>query len=90
MKKTVDEIVSHVLNKTKCIDNSLLWADNLHGSFDQAVNWLDLWTERHHPQPGEIRVRSQHSRVCGIRDHQRQCQAMQEIPRCNPPLPDTQ
>jgi hypothetical protein len=37
-----DEIVSHVPNKTKCIDDSLLWADNLHGSFDQAVNWLDL------------------------------------------------
>ena len=25
-----DEIVSHVPNKTKCIDDSLLWADNLH------------------------------------------------------------
>ena len=37
-----DEIVSHVPNKTKCVDNTLLWSDNLSDSFTQAVNWLDL------------------------------------------------
>lgn len=37
-----DEIVSHVPNKTKCIDDTLLWADNLDQSFFQAVDWLDL------------------------------------------------
>ncbi|KAK3752546.1 hypothetical protein QZH41_003484, partial [Actinostola sp. cb2023] len=37
-----DEIVSHVPNKTKCVDDTLLWADNLSESFTQAIDWLDL------------------------------------------------
>ena len=37
-----DEIVSHICNKTKCIDDTLLWADDLQKSFFQAVDWLDL------------------------------------------------
>ena len=37
-----DEIVSHIPNKTKCIDDTLLWADNLTESFFQAVEWLDI------------------------------------------------
>ena len=34
--------VSHIPNKTKVIDDTLLWADDLAGSFHQAVNWLDI------------------------------------------------
>ena len=41
-----DEIVAHVPNKTKRIDDTLLWADNLSESFRQAVDWLDIC--RHH------------------------------------------
>ena len=37
-----DEIVSHIPNKTKCIDDALLWADDLSASFFQAVEWLDI------------------------------------------------
>ena len=37
-----DEIVSHIPDKTKCIDDTLLWADNLTESFFQAVDWLDI------------------------------------------------
>jgi len=37
-----DELVSHIPNKTKSIDDTLLWADNLTESFFQAVTWLDL------------------------------------------------
>ena len=37
-----DEIVSHVPNKTKCVDDTLLWSDNLSDSFKQLVDWLDL------------------------------------------------
>ena len=33
-----DELVSHIPNKTKCIDDTLLWADNLTESFSQAVD----------------------------------------------------
>ena len=37
-----DELVSHIPNKTKCIDDTLLWSGNLTESFFQAVAWLDL------------------------------------------------
>jgi len=36
------DIVSHIHEKTKCINDTLLWADDLHKSFFQAVDWLDL------------------------------------------------
>jgi hypothetical protein len=37
-----DELVAHVPNKTKCVDDTLLWATDLRKSFFQAVDWLDL------------------------------------------------
>ena len=37
-----DEIVLHIPNKSKVIDDTLLWADNLTDRFHQAVNWLDI------------------------------------------------
>ena len=37
-----DEIISHIPDKTKCIDDTLLWADDITSSFHQAVNWLDI------------------------------------------------
>lgn len=37
-----DEIVADIPNKTKCIDDTLLWANNLQDSFFQACNWLDI------------------------------------------------
>ena len=36
-----DEIVADIPNKTKCIDDTLLWADSIEESFHQAVQWLD-------------------------------------------------
>ena len=37
-----DEIVSHITQKTKCIDDSLLWAESIEESFTNAVEWLDI------------------------------------------------
>ena len=37
-----DELVSDIPNKTKCIDDVLLWSDTIKDSFFQAVQWLDL------------------------------------------------
>ena len=37
-----DEIVSDIPNHTKCIDDALLWADNLSESYHQACRWLDV------------------------------------------------
>lgn len=36
-----DEIVSTIPDKTKCIDDTLLWADTITDSFFQAAHWLD-------------------------------------------------
>ena len=37
-----DEIVAHIENKTKCIDDTLLWSRSIEECFYQAVNWLDV------------------------------------------------
>jgi hypothetical protein len=37
-----DEIGTDIPNKTKCIDDALLWANHLEESFFQAVSWLDV------------------------------------------------
>ncbi|XP_061178429.1 uncharacterized protein LOC133187074 [Saccostrea echinata] len=37
-----DEIVAHIQNKTKCIDDVLLWADSLEDNFFQVAKWLDI------------------------------------------------
>ena len=50
--RTFDEIVSDIPNKTKCFDDTLLWADSLEQSFHQAVELLDVCGRNgitHHP-----------------------------------------
>lgn len=37
-----DEIVAHIQNKTKCIDDVLLWVSSLEDSFFQVAQWLDI------------------------------------------------
>ena len=37
-----DEIISSVPNKTKCVDDALLWSDTIEESFFQACNWLHI------------------------------------------------
>lgn len=37
-----DEIVAEIPNKTKCVDDVLLWSDTLEQSFFQAIEWLDI------------------------------------------------
>ena len=37
-----DELVAEIPNKTKCVDDVLLWSDSIEDSFFQAVDWLDL------------------------------------------------
>ena len=36
-----DEITAHIPNKTKCVDDTLLWADSIDQAFWQTVQWLD-------------------------------------------------
>ena len=35
-----DEIVSHIPQNTKCVDDTLMWSDSIEGAFFQAVDWL--------------------------------------------------
>ena len=37
-----DEIIAHIQNKTKCVDDTLLWEEDLEKSFFQACNFLTL------------------------------------------------
>ena len=37
-----DEVVSDIGNKTKCVDDTLLWSDTIEESYFQAVQWLDI------------------------------------------------
>ena len=37
-----DEIISEFPNHTKCVDDALLWANNIEEAFFQVVKWLDL------------------------------------------------
>ena len=37
-----DEIVSDIPNKSKCIDDTILWSYNIEKSFFQTVKWLDI------------------------------------------------
>ena len=41
-----DEIVSHIPQKTKCIDDTLLWSSTIADSFMQAQEWLDICGRR--------------------------------------------
>ena len=36
-----DEIVSDIPQKTKCVDDALLWSNSIEESFFQACNWLE-------------------------------------------------
>ena len=36
-----DEIVAHIPNKKKCIDDTIPWADNIEQAFWQELQWLD-------------------------------------------------
>lgn len=35
-----DEIISHIGNHTKCIDDALIWADDTPTCYDRTVEWL--------------------------------------------------
>ena len=37
-----NEIVAHVPNKMKCIDDALIWSSSIAESFLQAQDWLDI------------------------------------------------
>ncbi len=37
-----DEIVADIQQKTKCVDDTLLWADDITESFNQACRWLTI------------------------------------------------
>ena len=37
-----DALAAHIGQKTKCVDDALLWSDNIEEAFHQATEWLDM------------------------------------------------
>ena len=37
-----DALVANVRSKTKCIDDALIWSDDITGAFHQATEWLHI------------------------------------------------
>ena len=57
-----DEIISAVLDMTKCIGNTLLWSDNLESSFFPCSGLAGfVWTQWHHPPSNKISIRTRYS-----------------------------
>ena len=58
-----DEIVSDIPNKTKCVDDTLLWADSLE-QFPPSCRMAGcLWQKWHHTPSRKVRVWPRHRRV---------------------------
>ncbi len=41
-RRIYQSIVAHIGNKTKCIDDALLWAPDITTAYHQAAEWLDV------------------------------------------------
>ena len=66
-----DEIISAVLDMTKCIGDTLLWSDNLESSFYPCSGPAGfVWTQWHHPPSSEISIRTRYSHLCKVRNSQ--------------------
>ena len=37
-----DELVSDIPNKTKCVDDALIWSEDIKGNFNLTVQWFDI------------------------------------------------
>ena len=37
-----DALVAHVMSKTKCVDDALIWSSDITEAFHQATEWLDI------------------------------------------------
>ena len=60
------EIVADIGDKTKCVDDMLLWSDTIDGSYLQAGY---MWPEWNRPQPRDVRIQRTHNGLCRLHDH---------------------
>ena len=37
-----DALVAHVMSKSKCVDDALIWSSDIAEAFHQATEWLDI------------------------------------------------
>ncbi len=58
-----DNLVEDIKNKTKCVDDTLIWSADIEQAFNDAVLWQ--W---YHPQPGQISIRTRHSAIRWFRN----------------------
>ena len=75
-----DGIVAHIQNKTKCIDDTLLWSQTVEEAYRQATEWLGhMWQQWGHTQPCKIPICPRRGRVCGVRHHTHHSETVPEI-----------
>ena len=56
-----DSLVSEVNNKTKCIDDALLWSTSIEDAFHQATEWLDICARNsQYPTPSLLQSVARH------------------------------
>ena len=73
-----DSLVSEVNNKTKSIDDALLWSTSIKDTFHQATEWLDICARN------GITLNPRRGGVCWVPDYQHRSQAMQPTSTCEP------
>jgi len=77
-----NEIVSQIPNKTNCIDDTLLWANDISSSSHQAVNWLHGITLN----PSKFIFAVDTVEFPGIEITNDSVCPCKKRPRCDPPL----
>ena len=84
-----DEIVADIPQKTKCIDDTLLWADTMEESFFQAIHWLDVCGKNGITlNPDKFTFCRPEVEFAG--DHPGQCAPLWKIPTSHSRLPHPQ
>lgn len=62
-------MVANISNKTKCVDDTLLWADTIEESYFQAIQWLDVCGPNGIIlNPEKFVFRSTHGGLCGLHE----------------------
>ena len=86
-----DSLVSEVDNKTKCIDDALLWSTSIEDAFHRGHRVAGyLRPQRDHLESRQIPVCTRRGRICWVPDYQHRSQAMQQVPARHNRLPHPQ
>ena len=84
-----DEVVADIPNKTKCIDDVLIWAHSIEDSFFKMVQWLDICGRNGIVLNPEKFVFPRNAvEFAGFRNQQEQCPFLCQVYTVNIRIPD--